>query len=326
MELHGALAGLPVLSDSNVLVGSSTYDDAGVYRLSADMALVQTVDFFTPIVDDPGAFGRIAMANALSDVYAMGGRPINALNILCYPIGELGMETLHDILHGAAEKLKEAGVVLLGGHSVQDKELKFGAAITGLVHPDRIWTNAGAKPGDVLILTKRIGTGVLCNALKAGKLAKDLEREVIDSMSTLNAAAAKACEGATIHACTDVTGFGLAGHAGQMAEASGVTIRIRPSALPLFPGAEGYMAEHRTRGNRTNRAYLAGRCQEDPAVPQTLHDLCFDPQTSGGLLLVVLAAEADALLSRLRSGPCPAAARIGEVVARAGAIVLELVP
>ena len=226
---------IPRLKDENVLVGFETSDDAGVYRLTPECALVQTVDFFTPIVDDPHTFGAVAAVNSLSDIYAMGGKPVTALSILCYP-GNGDLEELEAILRGGAEKMIEAGCVVVGGHSVSDDEIKFGYAVTGMVHPDRVWTNAGARPGDLLMLTKPIGTGVIATALKQG-IAKQAHVEAsIESMLRLNL-----WEGVA-NACTDITGFGLLGHAREMALGSAVTIEIDSGAVQLLPGALEYAA------------------------------------------------------------------------------------
>lgn len=273
------LPGVPRLKDENVLVGFDTADDAGVYRLNPECALVQTVDFFTPVVDDPLTFGRIAAANALSDVYAMGGKPLSSLSILCYPQkGDL--DDLRQILLGGAEKMIEAGCVVLGGHSVGDDEVKFGFAVTGLVHPEKVWSNAGARPGDVLTLSKPIGTGVVTTALKRG-IARDEDVEAaIESMSKLNKTNAEA------HACTDITGFGLIGHAREMAFASGVTIEIDASAIDLLPGALEYAAAGaRPGGLSNNREFASCAVSIEGEIDEALEALLYDPQTSGGLLL-----------------------------------------
>lgn len=297
------LPGIPRLADPNLLVGFETSDDAGVYKLTPECALVQTTDFFTPIVDDPATFGAIAAANALSDIYAMGGRPLTALSILCYPAkGDL--EDLEAILRGGGEKLVEAGCVLAGGHSVNDDEIKFGYAVTGTVHPDRIWTNAGARPGDFLVLTKPIGTGVIATALKRGLAAAADVDASIESMLRLNR-----CDLAP-HGATDITGFGLLGHAREMAIASGVTLEIDPAAVPLLPGALRYAAEGAVPGGLKNNREFAGGCvhARRPAAPE-LEALLYDPQTSGGLLLTLPAAPAGAIV-------------IGRVTARAEAPIV----
>ena len=324
--MHEALEGLNIWQSPDVVEGIATFDDAGIYRIDDRTALVQTVDFFTPVVDDPYAFGQVAAANALSDVYAMGGRPVTALNILCYPAGDLPPAELGRILQGGADKLKEAGCSLLGGHSVIDKELKFGCSITGLVDPREVWSNAGAKAGHRLVLTKPLGTGILCSAIKMGKLDPGSAAEVTRNMAALNR---DACEAARkiggVSAATDVTGFGLAGHAGQMAMASGVTIRIDTRDLPIYPrAAELAKGGLKTRGDKTNRTFLKGRYETAAGVEPVREDLCFDPQTSGGLLLVIAAEKADALVASLMSAGTPASAVVGEVLPRRGNLDLVI--
>ncbi len=270
---------IPRLKDENVLVGFDTADDAGVYRLSPECALVQTVDFFTPIVDDPYTFGRIAAANALSDVYAMGGRPLTALSVLCYP-GKGDLEDLQAILRGGADTMIEAGCVVLGGHSVNDDEIKFGYAVTGLVHPERVWTNAGARVGDVLVLTKALGTGVIGTALKRGLARAEHVEAAVASMTALNRTDAEA------HGCTDVTGFGLMGHGREMALASGVTLEIDSKQLEFLPGALEYAAAGAIPGGLNNNRNFAGCAVEIAgALAPEIEALLYDPQTSGGLLL-----------------------------------------
>jgi selenide,water dikinase len=290
-----------------VLVGFDTADDAGVYKLTPECALVQTVDFFTPIVDDPYTFGAIAAANALSDVYAMGGRPISALSILAYPAaGDL--EELSEILRGGAEKLHEAGCTVLGGHSVQDSEIKFGYAVTGTIHPDRIKSNAGARPGDALMLTKRIGTGVISTALKRGIAKESDVAAAVESMLTLNRKACEAMLEFDVHGCTDVTGFGLIGHVREMALASGVTIEIDPRAVRLLPGAADCARAGAIPGGGKNNREFASGCVEGESE---LEDLLYDPQTSGGLLITL--PEKDAALLEQQF---PSAYRIGQVTER----------
>lgn len=274
-----ALAGLPRVNHPDVLVGFDTCDDAGVFKLSPEWALVQTVDFFTPIVDDPYTFGAIAAANSLSDVFAMGGKPVSALSILCYP-GKGDVDVLRAILRGGADKLVEAGCVLLGGHSVSDDEIKFGFAVTGSVHPERIWTNAGARAGDMLTLTKPLGTGVIATALKRGIAATEHVEESIRSMLTLNAAPVFA------HGCTDITGFGLLGHAREMAVASGVTLEIDVDALPFLDGALEYARAGAIPGGSKNNRDFAGSCVHCVReLAAEVEALLYDPQTSGGLLV-----------------------------------------
>ena len=277
--LDQALAGLPRGNHPDVLVGFDTRDDAGVFRLSSDLALVQTVDFFTPIVDDAYTFGAIAAANSLSDIFAMGGRPLSALSILCYP-GKGDIDVLREILRGGSDKMAEAGCVILGGHSVSDDEIKFGFAVTGTIHPDRVWTNAGARTGDVLVLTKPLGTGVISTALKRGIASEDHVAAAIQSMLTLNQAPAIA------HGCTDITGFGLLGHAREMALASRVTLEIETERIPFLPGALDYArAGAIPGGTRNNRDFVEPCVNVKRDLAPETEALLYDPQTSGGLLI-----------------------------------------
>lgn len=294
-------------TNENVLIGFDTADDAGVYKLTGDCALVQTVDFFTPIVDDPFTFGAIAAANSLSDVYAMGGRPVSALSILCYPVkGDL--DDLADILNGGAAKMREADCAVLGGHSVNDDEIKFGYAVTGTIHPNRILANAGARPGDALMLTKKIGTGVISTALKRGIADSAHVQAAIDSMLTLNREACEAMLGFEVHGCTDVTGFGLIGHARELALASAVTIEIAAGQVQFLPGAVEYARQGAIPGGlRNNREFAS--CLVQGA--SEFDDLLYDPQTSGGLLISISERDAAALERKY-----PAAYRIGRVVER----------
>ncbi len=273
---------------ADLLVGTSTADDAGVFRLAPDLALVQTVDFFTPIVDDAFQFGAIAAANALSDVYAMGGIPRTALNIACFPQKDVPFEVLTDILRGGLAKAEEAGVVVVGGHTVIDEEIKFGMAVTGLVHPDHILRNVGARPGDALVLTKALGTGIVATALKRGAGCPAEHAAAIESMAALNAAAARVLGGFAVHACTDVTGFGLLGHGYEMAHGSGVRLALVAERLPLLPGARALAAGgHLTGGCKRNREWLADEVEVAASVPADLAEIAWDPQTSGGLLAAV---------------------------------------
>ncbi len=291
-----------------MLVGFDTSDDAGVYQLAPELALVQTVDFFTPIVDDPFTFGAIAAANALSDVYAMGGRPISALSILAYP-GKGDLDDLTEILCGGAAKMEEANCAILGGHSVNDDEIKFGYAVTGTVHPQRIWTNAGALPGDVLLFTKRLGTGVVGTALKRGVASDEHVQAAIEQMLTLNRAAAEAFQSLDVHGCTDVTGFGMIGHAREMALASGVTLEIEAAAVQPLPGALDYIRQGMIPGGlHNNREFAECVVETTRPLPAELVTLLYDPQTSGGLLIALPEAAA-----ALMTG----AYRIGQVLPRA---------
>jgi selenide,water dikinase len=272
---------VPRLTSANVLVGFETSDDAGVYKLGEECALVQTVDFFTPIVDDPYTYGAIAAANSLSDIYAMGGQPLTSLSVLCWP-GERDLDDLEEILRGGAEKMIEAGCSILGGHSVKDDEIKFGYSVTGLVDPRRVWTNAGAKPGDELYLTKALGTGIVSTALKRGIASDDHVAAAIASMLRLNRPPA----GLTVHGATDVTGFGLLGHGREMALASGVTLEIDAAAIPALPGALHYAAQGAQPGGLKNNREFVEPCVHYEAAPDPALDaLLYDPQTSGGLLL-----------------------------------------
>jgi selenide,water dikinase len=285
------LSDLPPQTDPRVLVDFRTADDAGVYRWEGGPALVQTVDFFTPIVDDPFTYGQIAAANSLSDVYAMGGRPVTALAIAGFPDEVLDETTIRQIFLGGYDKLREAGVALLGGHTVRDPEVKFGYAVTGAVDPDRIWTNAGARVGDVLLLTKPLGTGIIGTAIKFERAPAALANAAIRSMARLNkTASAVLTATGRVHACTDVTGFGLVGHATEMAVASGVTVELGARALPMFDGVLDIAAANRSGGMQSNREYFADRVDATGIDPLVL-DVCFDPQTSGGLL-VALAPDA----------------------------------
>jgi selenide,water dikinase len=276
------------VAHADLLVGTSTADDAGVFRIAPDVALVQTVDFFTPIVDDAFAFGAIAAANALSDVYAMGGEPRTALNIACFPQTGVPLEILSDILRGGLAKAEEAGVVVVGGHTVIDEEIKFGMAVTGFVHPDRILRNVGARPGDALVLTKPLGTGIVTTALKRGAGTPTEHAAAIASMTALNAAAGRALRGVEVHACTDVTGFALLGHGYEMAHGSGVRLVFDAARLPLLPGVRALAtAGHLTGGCRRIREWLAGAVEIGAGVPPDLAEVAWDPQTSGGLLIAV---------------------------------------
>ncbi|MBI4908025.1 MAG: selenide, water dikinase SelD [Acidobacteria bacterium] len=304
---------LPRVENESVLVGYETSDDAGVYRLSPECALVQTVDFFTPIVDDPFSFGAITAANALSDVYAMGGRPISALSIVCYP-SKGDMDELEQILKGGAFKMSEARCPVIGGHSVNDDEIKFGYAVTGVVHPDRIWRNAGAKPGDVLLFTKRLGTGIIGTALKRGIVDTMKLADAMDSMLTLNAQAAEALEGLTVNACTDISGFGLIGHAREMAIGSGVTLEIEFASVPILPGTLKYVHEGAIpSGLNNNREFASGDIDSTRlhAGHADIETVFYDPQTSGGLLISMPDSDARVFEQRFTL-----AKRIGHVTVR----------
>lgn len=293
-----------------------------MYAWEGGPALVQTVDFFTPIVDDPFVYGEIAAANALSDVYAMGGRPVTALAIAGFPESGLSHEDIAAIFKGGYTKLHEAGTVLLGGHTVKDQEVKFGYAITGAVDASRVLTNAGALPGDALVLTKPIGTGVIGTAIKFNRVKPAMVDEAVTAMRTLNRAAADALRGMRgVHACTDITGFGLLGHSTEVAEGSGVTVAIRASDVPLFEGVIDLVRRNRSGGLLSNREHFGAAADIDARVPSELQDLLFDPQTSGGLLIAIDQLEADHLLQVLASAGV-AAKRIGAVAPRGSAAVV----
>lgn len=310
--LNNVLSRLPRQRDSRLLVGLDTADDAGVVLLNADTALIQTVDFFTPLVDDPYVFGLIAAANSLSDVYAMGGKPLTAMNIVAFPVCGLEPEVLLDILRGGQEKVMEAGALLVGGHTIEDSEPKYGLSVTGVVHPDKVWKNAGARPGDRLILTKALGTGILATAARADMFAAGVAAAV-KSMTTLNRVAAETGERFAVHACTDITGFGFLGHLYEMAAASGVAVRVDSKSLPLLPdAAEAASMGFVPGGAYANRDYLE-TVAFAAEVPEYLRDICFDPQTSGGLLLSVAAGDAEAALAALRRAGIAEVALVGEI-------------
>jgi selenide,water dikinase len=328
--LDSVLGKLARQHDPNVLVGFDTADDAGVYQLTPELALVQTVDFFTPIVDDAYVFGQIAATNALSDVYAMGGRPITALALVCFPdTGD--PKTLEEMLAGGLSKMVEAGCTIIGGHSIRDEEIKLGYSVTGTIHPRKVLTNRGAKAGDRLIFTKAIGTGVISTAIKRGDADFAWIRAAVHSMTMLNKAAAEVITsgGFGVHSLTDVTGFGLIGHAREMANASGVSLRIEAARVPLLPGAlecvrRGYVPG----GLKANRQFAEGCVETDEGVAQDLLNLLYDPQTAGGLLISIAASDAKRLVAELQNA-CVEAVEIGEVVPKQKpliAIVTALAP
>jgi len=298
-----------------LIVGLKDADDAGVYRLNDDLAIIQTVDFITPIVDDPYDFGRIAAANSLSDVYAMGGRPLTAMNIVCFPGDKLEIEVLKEILAGALASLEKAGAVMIGGHSIKDDELKFGLSVTGTIHPDKVITKGGAKIGDRLILTKPLGTGILNTALKANLLDDKAEKNLVEQMAQLNKEASEAMVSLGASACTDVTGFGLMGHACEMAEKSGVSLRIKGSDIPFMEDvvkwAEAGMIP---AGLHTNRDFRRSMVSVADSLPRWLEDAIYDPQTSGGLLIAVQEKRVEEMLAEIKEAGYSRAVVIGEVV------------
>jgi selenide,water dikinase len=317
-DLSRALAALPSKTDPRLLVGRETFDDAGVFRLSDDLALVQTVDFFAPIVDDPFDFGQIAAANALSDVYAMGGQPLTALNIVAFPTSDLPLDVLSLILAGGQEKVHEAGALIVGGHTVIDTELKYGLSVTGRAHPNFLLTNAAAKPGDRLVLTKPIGNGILATAAKRGSLSAEAQKPMLEAMKTLNGSASRAALAVGSRCATDITGFGLLGHLSHIARASNVTLRVSLNEVPIFAGVrEAVRAGFVTDGSKRNAEYLRDLVrwnvgsEEDRAILN-------DPQTSGGLVVCVGGDGAANYLSRISGSVA-----IGEVTER-GEVAIEV--
>jgi selenide, water dikinase len=323
-QLTAVLARLPKVSDPRLLVGAATADDAGVFKVSDDLCLVQTVDVFSPAVDDPYIFGRIAACNSLSDIYAMGATPLTALSIIGYPIATLGDEAMAQMLKGGMEVLAEAGVVLVGGHSINDEETKFGFAVTGIVAPDKIVTNAGAQPGDKLILTKPLGTGIIAFAAQIGRASVEAKDAAAAAMTTLNREAACIMVEQGTHACTDVTGFGLLGHLYHIVRESGVTAEIWPAAIPLLPGVAELAQQGVISGaTERNREYAGSVVDYKGEIAEWLIDLLYDPQTSGGLLFAVPADQTPAAIAKLQEAGSLAAVVVGEITAKSeGRIVL----
>jgi selenide, water dikinase len=322
------LSDIPAQIDDRVLLDFRTADDAGVYRWESGPALVQTVDFFTPIVDDPYVYGEIAAANAVSDIYAMGGRPLTALAIAGFPKEDLDADDIRKIFKGGFDKLREAGVALLGGHTVQDREIKFGYAVTGAIDPARLLTNAGAQPGDVLFLTKAIGTGVIGTAIKFERVTAQQADAAIQSMRTLNRAAAEALSAmpaGAVHACTDITGFGLIGHASEIARASNVTVVIEASRVPLFDGVLAMATANRSGGMASNQEHFGSAVRFSPDIEAAQQALLFDPQTSGGLLVAVNPDAAERLGAALLAAGA-LAARIGTAEAAVPSVQIEVRP
>jgi selenide,water dikinase len=301
-DLAAALAPLECHADPRILVGRETFDDAGVFKLTDELALVQTVDFFAPIVDDPYDFGRVAAANALSDVFAMGGEPITAMNIVGFPVGELPLDVLTEMLRGGQDTVHLAGAHIVGGHTITDEELKYGLAVTGTVHPDRLLTNAAAQPGDVLVLTKAIGTGLLSTAAKRGLLGDAETAELVRSMTTLNAVASRAAVALRLRCATDVTGFGLLGHASHIARASHVTMHIDAAKVPLLPGTREALAHRATTGGAQRNADYLEPLVDYGSTSEEMRAILVDPQTSGGLLVAVPVALVDDYLARVSAG------------------------
>jgi len=314
-ELDQALCSLDLPVDDNLIVGLKRADDAGVYRVSDKVALVQTLDFFPPMVDDPYSFGRIAAANALSDVYAMGGIPRTAMNIVAFPTKTLEIAVLRRVIEGGLAALREAGVVLVGGHTIDDSELKYGLSVTGFIHPDRVLTKKKLRYGDKLILTKPLGTGIVCTAIKAGFADQEVVDRVIENMATLNQVAAEVMTNFKVSACTDITGFGLLGHLAEMVVDSGSGILVDSSSLPHYPEAMEWAAMGLVpTATYNNKKFRGPFVTFADSVNQVTQDLCFDPQTSGGLLMAVASEEAEELRTILLDQGVTAASVIGEVI------------
>ena len=300
----------------DLLVGMDSPDDAGVYRITGDIAIIQTVDFFTPIVDEPYWFGQIAAANALSDIYAMGGKPVTAMNLVGFPSGKMDIGILREIIKGGIDKLNEAGVVLVGGHSVEDSELKYGLSVTGLVHPGKVLLKKNLKAGDRLVLTKPLGTGIINTAIKAGLATEELIGRVTSLMAALNKNAAGIMAKFDVHACTDITGFGLLGHVAEMVEGTGVGIEIRASQVPVITEAFEFASMGFVpAGTHKNRDFRKDMVEFSPGIDNVMKDILFDPQTSGGLLISVSKTKASALVNELKNAGVPESAVIGNVVA-----------
>ena len=320
--MGSVLSKLPRQSDPHVLIGFDSADDAGVYQLTPDLALVQTVDFFTPIVDDPYVFGQVAAANSLSDVYAMGGKPISALSIVGFPNTGRDLDVLEEILLGGLAKMQEARCAVIGGHSIGDEEIKFGYAVTGLIDPKRVWSNAGARPGDRLVLTKRLGTGVISTALKNQRASEASVAASVESMLALNRTASEAALGFEVHAATDITGFGLLGHAREMALASKVSLVIDSARAELLPEALDYAREGLLPGGLKRNMEFVSSCVEfADGIPTETRNLLCDPQTSGGLLFAVTPADAPRLVQTLSERNIPTQ-DIGEVVEKTRPLIL----
>lgn len=304
----------PNIEDANLIVGMETSDDAGVYRLNDEQAIVQSVDFFTPVVDDPYAFGQIAAANALSDIYAMGAKPLTAMNLVSFPVKKLKMDVLAKILQGGSEKIREAGAVLVGGHSIDDAEPKYGLSVTGVVHPDHILSNAKAEAGDILVLTKPLGVGIITTGIKRGIVSPEAEKQVIEVMATLNKSAAEAAIEVGVHAVTDVTGFGFLGHLHEMLQASSCSAEVYAEAVPVLESVwECIRQKAIPGGTQANRRYLEGQVDFAPDVSEEVRIVLFDAITSGGLLLAVPEEHVHLLIKRLEEYKTPAAAVVGRI-------------
>lgn len=308
---------MPLISDPNLLTGIEHAEDAGVYKLSADLALVQTVDFFTPVVDDPYTFGQIAATNALNDVYAMGGKPLTAMNIVCFPVKTMDIAVLREVLRGGLDKMREAGVLLVGGHSVEDNEIKYGLAVTGVIHPNKVLFNRGAQAGDSLILTKPLGTGIVSTAIKVEEASSELVTKAISCMTQLNKKASELMIAAgDIHACTDITGFGFLGHACEMIEGGNVGLRINSAAVPVFEGVRQLVETGFVPGGLyRNKNFRINQVQKADTCTDWLFDILFDPQTAGGLFFSLPGKQARSLVKKMHDAGINDAAIVGEVVA-----------
>ncbi|MBI4835393.1 MAG: selenide, water dikinase SelD [Planctomycetes bacterium] len=316
-DTEQVLRRLPKFKDANLLVSMETLDDAGVYRLNSETALVQTVDIFTPIVDDPYDYGSIVAANSLSDVYAMGGRPLTIMNILGFPAKKINHDIIAEILRGGAEKVMETGAVIVGGHSMLDPELKYGMSVTGLIHPKKIITNSAAKEGDILILTKPLGIGIITMANSMSPIPDELMKKITKSMATLNKTSSEVMLKVGVNAATDITGFGLIGHASEVARGSKVTLKISISKLPVFEEAKAYARENiMPGGSFTNIDYYSQFVDIEDGIPGEMHHIAFDAQTSGGLLMSVPEKKAQKLLKELHNQGVKHACIIGKVVAK----------
>ena len=319
------MRGLPKFDDPNLIVGAEGFSDAGVYKLRDDLLIVQSLDFFPPLVDDPFTFGQIAAANSLSDIYAMGGRPTTALNIVGFPDDQLDLSILGEILQGGAERVQQAGAVIAGGHTVRDVEIKYGLSATGVVEPDKLMTNAGAQAGDVLVLTKALGTGFVTTAFKANRCPEDAIKVASESMAMLNAGASEAAVVVGARAATDITGFGLAGHASEMAQSSNVTIVLELAKLPLLPGAQELAARgNKTRASASNRSFAEPNLRIETSADTAFAEFAFDAQTSGGMLISVAEEKSAELIDRASSAGATAACIVGYVEEKSDvAVVLK---
>lgn len=314
-DLHMSLKSLPSTTSPNVIMGWKEGENAGIFKLSEDLAIVQTIDFITPMVNEPYLFGQIAAANALSDVYAMGGKPITALNIVCFPKNAIDISVLEEILRGGVDKVVEAEASLLGGHSIYDEELKYGLSVTGTVHPEKIISQRGARVGDKLILTKPIGTGIICDALKTGNISTKVSSRIVKSMTALNKRAAELMQTMDVHACTDITGFGLLGHASEIALKSRVGIEIYAKSIPTFPRVKDLAKKGIIPGATSrNREFYGARIDATNTIPEYILNILFDPQTSGGLLISCSSESSRLLLSSLHDNGLKEAALVGEVI------------